>query len=229
MRNGVYSHAMRDAALSPATAMLFDGAVEARLTLVLAHGAGASMDHPFMNTVAEGVAGKQIRVARFEFPYMAARRGGGKSRAPDREPVLIETWRDVIAQLGAPERLVIGGKSMGGRIASMIADEAGVAGLVCLGYPFHPPGAPNRLRTQHLEKLRTPTLIIQGTRDSFGLPEEVAKYKLSSKIRLVWIADGDHSFKPRARSGRTVEQNLREVIEQIDAFLGSLKLPPARG
>jgi uncharacterized protein len=110
----------------------------------------------------------------------------------------------------------------------MVADELGVAGLVCLGYPFHPPGAPARLRTMHLEKLRTPTLIVQGTRDSFGLPEEVAKYKLSPKIRLAWIADGDHSFKPRARSGKTAEQNLNEAIELTKSFVASLKITASR-
>ena len=155
---------------------------------------------------------------------MAARRSGGKNRAPDREPVLMQTWREVIAKIGAPDQLVIGGKSMGGRIASMVADEVGVAGLICLGYPFHPPGAPTRLRTAHLEKLKTPALILQGTRDSFGLPEEVAKYKLSPKIRIVWIEDGDHSFKPRASSGRTSEQNLADAIAQMQSFIASLKI-----
>ena len=91
----------------------------------------------------------------------------------------------------------------------MIADEVGAAGLICLGYPFHPPGAPAKLRTAHLEKLKTRALILQGTRDSFGLPDEVAKYRLSPKIRIAWIADGDHSFKPRASSGRTYERTWR--------------------
>ncbi len=205
-----------------------NGARDARVTLALAHGAGAPMDHPFMNTIAEAVAGKDVRVVRFEFPYMAARRTGGKNRAPDREPVLMQTWRDVIAKLGTPGRIVIGGKSMGGRIASMVADEVAAAGLICLGYPFHPPGAPTRLRTAHLEKLQTPALILQGTRDSFGLPEEVAKYKLSPKIRIVWIEDGDHSFQPRTRSGRTYEQNMAEAIARMKSFITSLKIPDSR-
>jgi len=140
----------------------------------------------------------------------------------------MQTWRGVIAKVGAPNRIVIGGKSMGGRIASMVADEAGVAGLICLGYPFHPPGAPTRLHTAHLEKLNTPALILQGTRDSFRLPEEVAKYQLSPKIRIVWMEDGDHSFKPRASSGRTSEQNLAEAITQMKSFLASLKISAAR-
>ncbi len=210
-----------------ATATIVNGHSAARSTLVLAHGAGAPMDHPFMNTIAEGVAGDEVRVVRFEFPYMAARRTSGVKRAPDRESVLLQTWREVIAELGAPARIVIGGKSMGGRIASMVADEVGVAGLICLGYPFHPPGAPARLRTAHLERLKTPALILQGTRDSFGLPEEVAAYRLSAKIRIAWIEDGDHSFKPRARSGRTFEQNIAEAITQIKSFLASRKLPIA--
>jgi len=205
-----------------------NGARDARVTLALAHGAGAPMDHPFMNTIAEAVAGKDVRVVRFEFPYMAARRTGGKNRAPDREPVLMQTWRDVIAKLGTPGRIAIGGKSMGGRIASMVADEVSAAGLICLGYPFHPPGAPTRLRIAHLEKLQTPALILQGTRDSFGLPEEVAKYKLSPKIRIVWIEDGDHSFQPRARSGRTYEQNMAEAIARMKSFITSLKIPDSR-
>jgi uncharacterized protein len=207
---------------------LIQGSADARTTLVLAHGAGAPMDHPFMNAISEGVAGTDVRVVRFEFPYMAARRSGGSGRAPDREPVLIQKWHDVIAKLRAPGRTVIGGKSMGGRIASMVADEVGAAGLICLGYPFHPPGAPTRLRTAHLEKLKTPALILQGTRDSFGLPEEVGKYKLSAKIRVVWIADGDHSFKPRKSSGYTYEQNLSEAIARMKAFLAVLKSPSAR-
>ena len=207
---------------------MVNGPEKAPITLVLAHGAGAPMDHPFMNAIAEGVAGKDVRVVRFEFPYMAARRIGGHSRAPDREPVLMQTWREVIAKLDAPGHLMIGGKSMGGRIAGMVADEVGAAGLICLGYPFHPPGAPTRLRTAHLEKLRTPALILQGTRDTFGLPEEIARYKLSSKIRIVWIEDGDHSFKPRARSGRTNAQNMSEAIAQMQSFIATLKIPIAR-
>ncbi len=118
---------------------------------------------------------------------------------------------------------MIGGKSMGGRIASMVADEVGARGLVCLGYPFHPPGRPVGLRTKHLEELRTPALIIQGTRDQFGQRDEVAGYKLSPRIRIVWIEDGDHSLKPRARSGRTEAQNLAEAIVAVSEFVRGLQ------
>jgi uncharacterized protein len=198
--------------------LLFDGPPEGPL-LALAHGAGAPMDSPFMNAVARGLGEAGLRVARFEFPYMRQKRETGKSKPPDREPALREAWLAVIAELGGGENLVIGGKSMGGRIASLVADEAGVRGLVCMGYPFHPVGKPDRLRTAHLAALRTPALIVQGTRDSFGTPEEVSGYSLSPAIRTVWLPDGDHSWKPRASSGRTEAQNRADGIAAIADFV----------
>jgi predicted alpha/beta-hydrolase family hydrolase len=203
------------------TDLHFDGPRAAPLTLALAHGAGAPMDSPFMAAVAQGLAAAGLRVARFEFPYMAASRRDGRKRAPDRQPVLLESWRRVIAALG-PARLAIGGKSLGGRIASLLADETAVRGLVCLGYPFHPPGKPERLRTAHLEDIATPTLIVQGTRDPFGSPDEVAGYRLSPAVRLHWAEDGDHGLVPRKASGRTAEQNRAEAIAAIAAFLKDL-------
>jgi predicted alpha/beta-hydrolase family hydrolase len=196
----------------------FDGPADAPLTVALAHGAGAPMDSPFMETVAAGLASAGWRVARFEFPYMAARRADGRRRPPDREPVLRATWLAVIARLGAA-RTVIGGKSMGGRIASLVADDAGVRGLVCLGYPFHPPGKPDRLRTGHLADLRTPTLIVQGERDALGSRDEVAGYALSPAITLAFLPDGDHGFKPRKASGHTEASNRAEAIRRVNDFL----------
>ena len=204
---------------------LFDGPDSATITLVLAHGAGAPMNSTFMNIVARGVAEGGFRVARFEFPYMRARREGGPRRAPDPGPVLKESWLQAIELLGGAAGLVIGGKSLGGRIASMAADEGGVAGLVCLGYPFHPPGKPDRLRTKHLETLLTPALFVQGTRDTLGSRVDVAGYRLSPSIRIAWVEDGDHSFKPRASSGRTETQNLSEAIAHVLEFLSSFVLP----
>jgi predicted alpha/beta-hydrolase family hydrolase len=201
---------------------LFNGPKAATTILVLAHGAGSSMDSPFMETIAEGVAPAGLRVARFEFPYMRRRRETGRGGAPDPGAVLMQSWRDTIAELGDARRLVIGGKSLGGRIASMIADEAGVRGLVCLGYPFHPPGKPEQTRTRHLEQLRTPALIVQGTRDPFCKPEEVSKYKLARAIRIEWLEDGDHSFRPRVRSGRTEADNIAQAIAHVTAFMHSL-------
>ena len=202
--------------------IIFDGPGVAPLTVVLAHGAGAPMDSPFMNLIAEGLGHDGIRVARFEFSYMRARRESGRRGAPDREPVLLDAWREVIADLGGGARLVIGGKSMGGRIASMVADECAVRGLVCLGYPFHPPGKPVGARVKNLAAMRTPALIVQGTRDTFGGRAEVEKYALSPRIRITWIDDGDHSFKPRARSGRSEADNLGAAITAVSAFVGQL-------
>lgn len=207
---------------------LFNGPEKgAGLTLVLAHGAGAPMDSPFMTTYAETLGGQGVRVARFEFPYMAGRRLDGKKRGPDRAPVLLETWGRVIDVLGPADRLVIGGKSMGGRIASMAAVEAQaagapVAGVICLGYPFHPPGRPEKQRVAHLKELTTPTLMVQGTRDSFGTAEDVADYDLSPSLRFLWMEDGDHDFKPRKKSGRTQPQNWDQAIAGIAEFLKEL-------
>jgi predicted alpha/beta-hydrolase family hydrolase len=209
------------------TELLFDGPAGSTDLVVLAHGAGAPMDSPFMNLVAQGLAKQGLRVARFEFPYMANRRQGGGRRAPDREPVLRRTWLDVILRLGGGGQVVIGGKSMGGRIASLVAGEAGARGLLCLGYPFHPPGQPARLRTSHLEFLAVPGLIVQGTRDPFGSHEEVATYGVSASIRVHWIEGGDHSFKPKARSGGTEQQNLDETVRVAAEFVRNLP-PPSR-
>ena len=181
---------------------LLDGPADAPRTVVLAHGAGAPMDSPFLAFFADGLAARGLRVVRFEFPYMAERRLSGRKRGPDRPDALKDAWRAAVAALGDPGRLVIGGKSMGGRIASLIADEAGVRGLLCLGYPFHPPGRPEKPRTAHLAALKTPALIVQGARDPLGTPEDVAGYTLSPAIRMHWIADGDHDLTPRKRSGR---------------------------
>jgi predicted alpha/beta-hydrolase family hydrolase len=201
---------------------LLDGPAGAPLTVALAHGAGSPMDSPSLSGIARGLAARGWHVARFEFPYMRARRTGGKRGAPDRLPVLRQAWLEAIEKLGGVDKLVIGGKSMGGRIASMVADESGARGLVCLGYPFHPPGRPKQLRTAHLTDLKTPTLIVQGERDAFGTREDVAGYSLSPSIRIVWIEAGDHSFKPPARSGRTEAGNLEKAIAATSDFLASL-------
>lgn len=174
---------------------LFSGPPTALATIALAHGAGAGMDTPFLAFFAEGLAAAGIRVARFEFSYMAQRRQTGKQRPPDREPVLRETWLAVIEQLGA-RNLVIGGKSMGGRIASLVADEAKVAGLVCLGYPFHPVGNPEELRVEHLGKAedadadragRARSLRHQARRDGVrvfrGHPDSLAAGGTTASIR----------------------------------------------
>jgi predicted alpha/beta-hydrolase family hydrolase len=206
--------------------LLTEGPSGADWTLILAHGAGQGMDSAFMAHMASSIARADVRVIRFEFPYMAEMRRTGRRKPPNREPVLLERWNQVIDQALAvgtdPRRLLIGGKSLGGRMASLIADERAAAGLVCLGYPFHPPGKPDRTRTEHLRGLRTPTFICQGTRDPFGTPDEVPGCALAPSIRLAWSEDGDHSFKPRRQSGRTWEQNLEQALEAVLGFVTSL-------
>ena len=199
--------------------LLFTGPAVAPVTFAFAHGAGVPIDHPFMNTVAQGVSQAGIRVARFEFPYMQARRIHGTRRPPNRAPALIDTWLTMIEALGGGEELVIGGKSMGGRIASPIADEVGAKGLICLGYPFHPLGKPDRLRVEHLTDLKTRTLILQGERDRFGSRDEVEGYDLSPAITVSWLPDGDHSFKPRKAAGMTEADNLHAAVDEIVAFI----------
>ncbi|HET7435776.1 MAG TPA: alpha/beta family hydrolase [Thermoanaerobaculia bacterium] len=201
---------------------LTDGPADAAHVFVFAHGAGGAMDGAFMNDVAKGLAARGIHVVRFEFPYMAARRQGKKSGAPDRQPVLLDSWRQTFADVRAKHpraAIAIGGKSMGGRMASMVADELRASALICLGYPFHPPGKPQQLRTEHLAALRTPTLILQGERDPFGTAAEVATYKLSPAISVDWVKDGDHSFKPRAASGVTLAANVEQAVERAAVFI----------
>lgn len=196
--------------------LLFDGPEHARATVLLAHGAGAPMDSAAMTAAAKALAHAGFRVARFEFAYMAGRRTSAGRRPPPRAEALQPEYLAAVARLAPKGPLVIGGKSMGGRVASMVADglyaQGRIAGLLCLGYPFHPPGKPGQLRTAHLAELRTPTLICQGTRDGFGTREEVAGYRLSPTIEVLWLEDGDHDLKPRKKvSGCSAADHLRTM------------------
>jgi hypothetical protein len=201
--------------------LLLDGPRDASRTIVLAHGAGGAMDSPWMDAIAARLGDSGLRVVRFEFPYMQQRRLDGKRRPPNSAKKLEAAWHTVIDKIG-PEGLLIGGKSMGGRIASMVADDAGVAGLVCLGYPFHPPGKPEKHRTAHLADLRTPALFCQGERDTFGARDEIEAYSLSDAIQVEWMPDGDHSLKPRKKSGRSESDNLDLARDLIVAFAHGL-------
>ena len=210
------------------TELLWTGPEKAAATLLLAHGAGAAMDSPFMSLISEMLAARGVRVARFEFAYMAARRSGGKRRPPPKAELLdgemIEAAR--AAAHAASGRLSIGGKSMGGRVASHVCDrlhgEGLVAGLVCLGYPFHPPKTPERLRTAHLVDLACPALFVQGERDPFGSRTDVEALTLSPAIRFHWAHDGDHDLGPRGGSGATRKGNLEAAADSIAAFLKAL-------
>ena len=184
------------------------------------------MDSASMNAAAQALAKAGFRVARFEFGYMAARRSGTR-KPPPRAETLQGEYLAAIAALDTSGPLIIGGKSMGGRVASMIADEmhaAGrIAGLLCLGYPFHPVEKPEQLRTAHLADLKTPTLIVQGARDPFGTPDEVARYKLSKAIEILWLEDGDPDLKPRKKiSGFSAADHLKTMATRVAAWSKSL-------
>jgi predicted alpha/beta-hydrolase family hydrolase len=207
---------------------LIEGPEDARLTILLAHGAGAPMDSASMTAAAKALSATGFRVARFEFGYMAARRTSGDRKPPPRAETLNPEYKAAIAELGAKGPLIIGGKSMGGRVASMIADElymeGRIAGLLCLGYPFHPPGTPEQLRTQHLKGLKAPALICQGTRDEFGTREEIPGYELSKAIEILWLEDGDHDLKPRKTiSGFSAADHMTTMAETVLAWTARLK------
>lgn len=190
---------------------LFSGPRDAGITLLLAHGAGSPMDSDWMSALAARLAEAGLSVARFEFAYMAQRRLDGRRPPPSRTEALMGEYRAALEMLKPAGRLLIGGKSLGGRVASMIADEAfdagTIHGLVCFGYPFHPPGKPERLRTAHLDTLRCPALVFQGTRDPFGSRVEAGAYPLSTAITLHWL-EGDHGLKPRAGDSVTLDENF---------------------
>jgi len=209
------------------TELRIDDPGDAIATLLLAHGAGAGMDHEWMGAVAAELAARRLRVVRFEFPFMAARRLGRRP-GPDRMQKLLERFREVSA--AQPRPLVLAGKSMGGRVATMLVDELDCLGAVAFGYPFHPPGKPDRLRTAHLEEVQRPVLILQGERDAFGGRDEVAGYSLAAQVDVRWLHDGDHSLAPRKRSGSTLAQNLGQAADEAAAFCRDLvaRTPRAR-
>ena len=186
--------------------------------LVLAHGAGAGQQHPFMTTTAKGFASRGIDVVTFDFPYMRERR-----KVPDRAPVLEKAFQEVVAaarEWSSARTLFIGGKSMGGRMATHLgaARLGGLSGIVVFGYPLHPPGKPQQLRVEHLPSIAVPVLIVQGERDTFGTPEELRSVLASMKvsIELQIVPRGDHSL---AVSGRRREDVLGEMLDVSTAWM----------
>ena len=200
----------------------------ASATLILAHGAGAPQTHPWIVKFATAVSARGIDVVTFNFLYTEAKR-----RAPDKNDVLEATWRAAIdavrSRSARRARLVLGGKSMGGRIATQVAAKLApgydddVTGLVLLGYPLHPPGKPAQLRTAHLPRVAVPMLFVQGSRDSFGTPEELRPVleKLAHGTRLLVIDGGDHSFTLPKSSGQTLDATLAHVADEVASFIAS--------
>jgi uncharacterized protein len=196
--------------------------------VLLAHGAGADMNAAALIAVADALADARIPSLRFDFPYRAAGR-----RAPDRPPVLLAAVRDAVAELArrtklAPDRLVLGGRSMGGRIASMVAGDADdpvpALGLALLGYPLHPPGRADRLRVEHFPRLTMPVLFVSGSRDSFGTPAELKRHakKVKGPVTFSWVETGDHGFKPLKASGLSAADALAGVGAAVVEFVEGL-------
>ncbi|MEO5819250.1 MAG: alpha/beta fold hydrolase [Vicinamibacteraceae bacterium] len=214
-----------------------EGVPASDTTIVIAHGAGAGMSHPFLVAAAAGLADRGFDAITFNFPYMERR-----SKAPNKAPQLEACYRELIATLTgrgwlADRRLVIGGKSMGGRMATMVtaAADAGtepvahpIAGVVALGYPLHPPGRPEQLRVAHFATLRTPLLVVQGTRDDFGSPDELAPHlgPLGSLATIHPVERGDHSFKVTGLPRGTHGGVLDGILDTVAAWCRAL--PAAR-
>lgn len=198
---------------------------------LFAHGAGADCHSNFMSTIALGLAEQGICVLRFNFDYMQQRIETGSRRPPERAPKLIQQFEDKIKQISAKDKrsIVIGGKSMGGRMASLVASMCleselpEIKGVACLGFPFHPAGKLDKLRIDHFPLIKQKQLIIQGTRDKLGNIDEVKSYQLPEEIEWLWLEDGDHDLKPRVKSGFTHEQHLQQAIQRLASFIKETK------
>ncbi len=195
-------------------------------TFLITHGAGAGLDSEFMVSVTKGLEEKNIEVIGFEFPYMKIIKKEGKRRPPDRMPKLLIAFEEAINNVSHKKNLFIGGKSMGGRVASLLAAEEDlndeIKGVICLGFPFHPPKKEDKFRGEHLASISVPTLIVQGDRDTFGNQNEVDTYQFSKKVNVKFLTDGDHSFKPRVKSAVTLEENMKKSVELIAQFISDI-------
>ncbi|MCX7126748.1 alpha/beta fold hydrolase [Aeromonas sp.] len=202
--------------------VLREGAVDAPVRILLAHGAGAGMEHAFLAELSRLLAGPEIEVVRFNFPYMTKRAQDGKRRPPDRQPLLLEHWRQMVREFAHP-RLFLAGKSMGGRMAAELYHDGGdamnAAGLLILGYPFHPPAKPDSWRGDVLKQIKVPTLLLQGERDTFGSRAELAEFPFSPNVSVHWLTDGDHGFKPRKVSGVSEQENMQYAADTIKHFV----------
>ena len=200
--------------------------------VIFAHGAGADMHHEFMQQITRLLNQANVNVVRFNFPYMDRRAETGRRYPPDRMPKLIDCYKELVSQLTANDSaddklpLFIGGKSMGSRVAATLAGQEEtskhIAGVFCLGYPFHPAKKAEKLRLEPLQLTQKPVLIVQGERDTLGSELEIAEYDLSPLCQCVFLADGDHSLKPRVKSGFSHQQHMQSAVLAIQSFIGDI-------
>lgn len=180
------------------------------------------MDSPFMERITEMLFEQGVCAVRFEFPYMAERRTSGAKRPPPSAEKLLPDFLEKITLLKnvAKRPIYIGGKSMGGRVAAMIGCAApkSVRGILCFGYPLHPPGAPEDLRSLPLEKASVPVLVCQGERDPFGNRADFAKFIPSSKVEIEWLESGDHDFEPLKAATTTHQRNILKAAQLAASF-----------
>ncbi|MFT5758187.1 MAG: putative alpha/beta-hydrolase family hydrolase [Alteromonadaceae bacterium] len=189
--------------------------------LIFAHGAGANMHHVYLDNITRLLNEENINVLRFNFPYMDKRAQDGKKYPPNRMPILLECYQEILARCDKSLPLFIGGKSMGGRVAATLTKDhqANIKGVVCLGYPFHPTKKPEKLRLEPLQETKKPILILQGDRDSLGNKMEIENYQISSLCQVTYFEDGDHDLKPRVKSGFTQQQHLKQAVDAISRFI----------
>jgi len=212
---------------------LINNVDNAKAQVILAHGAGADMHHEFMENITQGLNQANINVLRFNFPYMDKRSQLGKRYPPDRMPKLLDCYQAIIeeyinASVTVNNKLLplfIGGKSMGSRVAATLAgyesNRDKIMGVFCLGYPFHPTKKPEKLRLEPLQETLKPILIVQGERDTLGTATEISNYDYSELCQCVFLADGDHSLKPRVKSGFTYQQHIDSAIQDIVNFIST--------
>lgn len=204
---------------------MFDYVIErpdnAQCRLVLAHGAGAGKNSDFMQHLSQLLVARNIEVVRFNFTYMQTIEHTGRRRPPEKADVMLTHFSELLNHLNTPSSipLWLGGKSMGGRMATMLVERTPAQGAVVFGYPFHPPGKPEKLRTEHLQQNGKPVHIFKGERDTFGTREETANFNLHSKVALHWLEDGDHSLQPRQKSGYTYPEHMQKVADATASIL----------
>ena len=205
--------------------ILINGPKEAKNILLLAHGAGAPMDSVFMNTISGGLNKNGIITIRFEFPYMAKKRLG-KNTFPDKFDELCTFYNKIylnIKKINPNKNIWLGGKSMGGRVSTVISRSLDIKGVIVFGYPFHPINKLDKIRLESLKLSGPPILIIQGTRDKFGTIAEVKKYKIHKNNTICWIKDGDHSYNTLKKSKLSSEEAIIQAYNQASLFINETK------